>query len=242
MPNLNQKGKIQLARRDLISMSTSGNGGYLKSLHKEGVLKILTKSKIEILNVVETLDLNSELTDPKTIGLMLKHNLNCTVDINQRTTTHLNFPTILQDMDGFINCYYPDESLSAMKQDGSLFPEFKLQNLNLFVSVDFMTKVLKENPAKLFKYRPRKRDVKIYNKSLKTACIDGGLSFFSFELNSFNLVGLSDNFRLILRDEEEVVLMVNEPGAPMWTERDAMKKLEEKWEGFVYDLLKEDKG
>jgi UDP-N-acetylglucosamine pyrophosphorylase len=232
MPNLNQKGKIQLEKRDKLSMSSSGNGGFLKSLHKEGVLKILEKSKIELINVVETSDLECPLGEPRRLGLLLD-GFECLVDVTKRTSTVLDFPTILQDDQARINCYAPNETLTAMKQDGTLFPTYKMMNLNCCFTMAFLKRSLKEHPAEVFKYRPRKRDVKIYNRSLNSTCIDGGLSFFSFELNIFNLVRLCKRVLLVERDEEEMVVMINEPGAPNYTEKQALALLKEKYDEFT---------
>ena len=138
MPNLNQRGKIQLSGPEKISMCSSGSGGFLKSLHKFGVLKILEKTDIQVINLVSSKDLNPRIADPKLVSLLTqtlktstvsseipsRPTTECLIDGTKRNSSYLIFPTLLQEQDtGKINSYYPDESLKIVKRERGLKSE-----------------------------------------------------------------------------------------------------------------------
>lgn len=51
-------------------MCSSGSGVLLKSLNRDGLLKIMISSGIEFLNILGTSDLNSPIADPEYLGYL----------------------------------------------------------------------------------------------------------------------------------------------------------------------------
>ena len=221
-------------------MCTSGSGGFLKSLHKYGVLKILEKTDIEVVNLVSTKDLNPRIADPKLISLLTecgnhrqtlegvpnRPTTSCIVDVTERKSTYLIFPTILQEEDtGRFDFYYPDQSLKIMKRERGLVTDYELLALNMFFTLKHLKYCLSKHTADVFRYRQKRKNVKIYNTKLDSAYVDGGLGYFSFELSAFNLFNLSEDSLIAVKPKHHSILYLNEPGAPVYSEKYAVKKL-----------------
>lgn len=238
MPNLNRKGKIQLEELCKISLCSSGSGGFLKGLHKQGLMKILKKTQVDYLNIFNTNNVNLSLVDPFVIGLMTTSKndneetngkeIEVITEVFKKETTKIEYPIILQNSEGGVEMLYPEETLKAMKIDGALFPKYESLDLNFFTTTKFLAKLLDKKGPELFKYRlKKKKDLKTYRTSVRESFVEGGMSYYSFELNVFNISKLSKNVKLILRGKEDVIMMKNEPGAPNFTEKEAIEKIKE---------------
>lgn len=233
MPNLDKKGKIQLEELSKISLCSSGSGGFLKGLHKQGLMKILKKTSIKYVNVVNGNNLNSHMADPFVIGLLSifeqdksKESIDVITDVYRRNSTRIDAPTILQDDLGGIDLMYPEDTHKAMKIDGKLYPKYESLDLNFFTTVKYLDKILVQNGPEAFRYRlKRKQGLKLYKSKVRESFVEGGMNHYSFELNIYNIAKVASNVKLILRDKEDLILFKNGPGAPVHTEKQAIAKL-----------------
>lgn len=233
MPNLDKKGKIQLEEPSKISLCSSGSGGFLKGLHKQGLMKILKKTSIKYVNVVNSNNLNSHMADPFVMGLFTtfeqdksKKNIEIISDVYCKNNTRIEAPTILQDDLGGIDLIYPDDTHKAMKVDGKLYPKYESLDLNFFTTVEFLDKILVRNGADIFRYRLKKKQgLKMYKSQVRESYVEGGIHYYSFELNIYNIAKVASHVKLIVRDKEDMILFKNGPGAPVNSEKQAIAKL-----------------
>lgn len=157
-------------------MCSSGSGSFLKSLGRDGLLKIMSSSGIEYLNILGTSDLNTPIADPEYLGYIDQTpNADLLVHSYRRESAHVNYPTVLENKNGTLGMYYPEESLQASKQNNGLFPKYGLKDTNIFVKLSLLETCLKTQPAALFKYRIRSRLTNnVYNSNLGLSGIDNG--------------------------------------------------------------------
>ena len=71
--NLNKRGKLQLKTVDKVSYASTGSGAFLKSLQRDGLLKIIKNAKVEVLQILGTNDLNPSIGCFKTLGYYMHH-------------------------------------------------------------------------------------------------------------------------------------------------------------------------
>lgn len=223
MPNLSKKGKLQFHSKDTLSLSSSGSGSFLKSLGRDGLLKILESSGIEYLNIFGTRDFNSGFCDPVRLGYLHHRKKDCIFDVFRRESLSISNASILEDVNGYLDMYYPDESRAAVQQNESLFPKYGITDLNAFCSYEFLEKSLRNNSAEIFKFRLKNKKVRVYNKEVET--MENGLNSISFELNAFNLIKLTDNIKMFVTNAKETAIYRYGPDSEKWNLEQFMKKI-----------------
>lgn len=236
MPNLDLKGKILFENPDRLSFCSSGSGAFLKSLNRDGLLKIMEGSGIEILNLVGTRNLNSRACDPVSIAFLHQKKLDCSFEGFRRESMNFMFPTVLEDSEEFLNMYYPHESVQANKENNSLFPKYGVIDLNMFIKLDHIKEVLKTYPAEIFKFRLKKKKVDSMKKLIKTNLegMNDPLNSYSFELNAFAIVKLTKNVKMVIRDSKEAVLYLSSPESEdKFSEKEMIEKMREQSDGFI---------
>lgn len=230
MPNLDKKGKLQFHSKDQLSMSSSGSGSFLKSLGRDGLLKILVSSGIEYINVLGTRDFNSKFCDPLRVGFMEHKKTECIFDVFRRESLSVKNPSILEDVTGALDMYYADQSRLAVEENESLFPKYGITDLNMFCTLEFLTSSLRNNSAEIFKFRLKKKNIKVYDKEVETIGSQG-LNSLSFELNAFNLIKLTNNIKIFVTNAKEKAMFCHAPESIQWNLDQLLKKLK-----FLYDL------
>lgn len=240
MPNLNKKGKLQFHSMDLLSLTSSGSGSFLKSLGRDGLLKILENSGVEYINVLGTKDFNSKFCDPMRLGFLKHKQQDCVFDVFRRESLSIAHPSILEDVNGFLDMYYIDEARVAIENNETLFPKYGITDLNLFCSLEFLQNSLKKHSAEIFKFRLKRKKVKVYNKEIET--LENGYNSFSFELNAFNLIKLTNNLKIIVSNAKETAIYRYGPDSDKWNLEQLLKKLKMLYDRRCKDLMEKDPG
>lgn len=233
MPVLNRKGKIQLEEKSKIAMCSSGSGGFFKGLHKQGIMKILKKTKIKYINSINTNNFNVKVADPFIIGLFSSSSTDSSIgeievitEIYEKENTLIENPVILQNSEGGVDMFYIEDANKAMSIDGALFPKYETLDLNFFTTTNFLETSLDREGAELFKDRlKRKRNVPLCKLDMNENFASSEEKLYSFELNIFNLAKLAKNVKLVLRNREDLILMKNGPKAKNFNEKEAIEKL-----------------
>ena len=235
MPNLDFKGKIIFSDQDNLSLCSSGSGSFLKSLGRDGLLKIMEASKIEYLNIVGTKNLTARLCDPMSLGFLEQQGLDVTFETFRRESLNITHPTILEDEKGFLDLYYPEQSLRASQQNDSLFPKYGVVDVNMFTTLEYVKKTIKFKSAEAFMFRLKRKKISAWRKEIKTNFEDTEdfqPNGFSFELNAFNLVKLTQKVNMLIRDaDKEAVLFPGKRG-DAFNEQLLMNKLKQAYDKF----------
>ena len=70
-PSLDHEGRILLERKDHISMTPNGNGGWFSSLRRQGLLEQIKQNGIQWLNVFSVDNVLQRIGDPVFLGAVL---------------------------------------------------------------------------------------------------------------------------------------------------------------------------
>ena len=235
MPNLNFKGKIIFTDQDNLSLCSSGSGAFLKSLGRDGLLKIMEASKIEYLNVVGTRNLTARICDPMALGYLVHKQLDILFETFRRESLNITNPTILEDPEGYLDMYYPEQSFKASQENDSLFPKYGMVDINMFATLGYVKTALKVHAAEIFKFRIKKKKINAWKKEVKTNFEDAdGLepNAFSFELNAFNLVKLTYKVKMLIRDADKEAVLFARKGIEDFNEKLLMNKLKQAYDKF----------
>jgi UDP-N-acetylglucosamine pyrophosphorylase len=92
-----------------LSIGSRGSGAVLNALLKYKVFKTWKDQNIQYVNICDSSNINNTLADPFNLTFMIKNNLECTLEVTQQTEMNIRHPTILQNKNGLIDCYYPFE-------------------------------------------------------------------------------------------------------------------------------------
>jgi hypothetical protein len=192
-------------------------------------------SGVKYLNVLGTRNLNSRICDPVSIGFLHHRNLDMCFEGFRRESMHFSFPTILEDKNEFMDMYYPHESLSASKENNSLFPKYGVVDLNMFLSIDFLKSTISANVADLFKFRLKKKKVQAMKKQIKSNLegILDPLNGYSFEFNAFVLAKTTKNVKMLIRDAKEAVLYLGSEGQKGFSEQEMVSKMKEHADKYI---------
>lgn len=224
MPNLTKRGKLQFYSKETLSMCSSGSGSFLKSLGRDGLLKILESSGVEYINILGTRDFNSKFCDPLRIGYMAHKKTDCIFDVFRRESKIVKNPSILESVTGNLDMYYPDQTRTIVEENESLFPKYGMTDLNMFCTLDFLQNSISNHSAEIFKFRLKKKKVRVYSKEFDSV-EDLGLNSLSFELNAFNLIKLTDKVKMIVTNIKENAIYRYGPESPTWNLKQMLKQL-----------------
>jgi len=79
------------------------------------VLSTWQSAGIKFLNIVDLNNLNANILDPLSIGLIIDRGYNCVSDVYERDTSNFDFshPCVLENKFHFMDLYQPYELLRA---------------------------------------------------------------------------------------------------------------------------------
>jgi hypothetical protein len=79
------------------------------------------------------------MADPEYLGFLDQQPMtDVLLHAYRRESVHVNHPTVLENKDGNINMFYPDESLDASKRNNGLFPKYGLKDVNMFFRLKYI--------------------------------------------------------------------------------------------------------
>ena len=128
------------------------------------VLSTWQTAGIKYLNIIDLNNINANILDPLSIGLMIERGYDCVSDVYERESSSLEFknPCVLENKFHFMDLYQPFELIRACEFQGDKPDIFKYESLhlNLFTRLEFIVEMIKDQTGRLFEYRIKQKTPK----------------------------------------------------------------------------------
>lgn len=112
------------------------------------VLSTWQTAGIKYLNIIDLNNLNANILDPLSIGMMIERGYDCVSDVYERDTlsAEFKFPCVLENKFHFMDLYQPFELYRACEFQGESPDIFKFESLhlNMFARLDFIIDMIRE--------------------------------------------------------------------------------------------------
>jgi hypothetical protein len=155
-------------------------------------------------------NLNAKILDPLTIGMTIERGYDCVSDVYERDPNSKNYdnPLIMENKFHFLDMFYPFEverALNFQYKNPEIF-KYESLHLNMFTTIAFIKETFKNHMGKVFEFRVKEK-----------AAGDGSTQFsdhipwvckqFSFEINAYNLMRLTNKTLVIKRDRKNTIMI-----------------------------------
>lgn len=172
-------------------------------------------AKIEYLNIIDLKNISAKILDPFTIGLMIERGYDCISDAYERdpNSNLLTNPLIIENKFQYMDLYYPFEVQRALEfqhQNPEIY-KWESLHLNMYTSIDFLEQNLSQHTGKIFEYRIKQKTPTFDPKNTFSTFIPWLCKSFSFEINAYNLMRLTNKTLLVKRNREDA-LMIKDTG------------------------------
>ena len=221
----------------------------MHSLKTQGIIQNLKRTNIKVLQFANSNNLLQEFCDPFLIGHFVRKQYSSMVEGIVSTTPEQQsmYPAIARSLSGTqgLQLLYQHDIAKGKKINPSLNPRVFSPDLSVYFSVDFLEKTLASPPKSLSIFRQKLKNVKIYREegdNLNPIGNLGGPNSMSFEINIFNLLGVSPKNVILVRDLSEYALYRKGKNAKEETLDQAVDKLKKKMKVVLGNLLKKDLG
>jgi len=246
MPKVDRSGRIIFSSKDRISLCSVGSGGLLHSLNSQGLLKIMKRSGIDILHMVGMNDLNCKMACPIHIGYMLHNRQEMLIDaVLYIKPPKAGYPCFFASkLNGGTDIYYSEDIHIAQSNNSLLKPHYFSPDLSVFILLEFIESQLIASTESLSQFRAKNRSSKILYPKQPNPRVHQirPSNSYSFEINIFNLLRISSNYKITLRDEEQYAIYRNPESKGFDTKSTAVKYLERTIKRFVEEITGKESG
>lgn len=145
-PSLGYDGKFLMERKDRLSTSPNGNGGWFSSLVKAGLLDEVRRLGVEWLNVFAVDNVLQKIADPVFVGAVIENGCVCGSKVVAKADPNERVGVLcLEDGRPSIVEYYEmtDEIINSRDEDGRLLYNYGVI-LNYLFDVDTLVKIVDE--------------------------------------------------------------------------------------------------
>jgi hypothetical protein len=189
-------------------MASEGSGSFLSRIAQAKILNTWEKANIEYLNIIDLNNVNAKILDPFTIGLMIERGYDCISDAYEKDPNSdlIHNPMILENKFHYLDLYYPFEVERAIKFQHHTPEIFQWESLhlNMYTKVGFLINNLSKQTGKIFEYRIKQKNSSMQLNSF-SSFIPWLCKSFSFEINAYNLMRLTNKTLLIKRNRSDVI-------------------------------------
>ena len=220
----------------------------MHSLKTQGIIQNLTRSNIKVLQFANSNNLIQEFCDPFLIGHFIRKQYSSMVEgiVSKGEDSPCPYPAIAKSLSGSqgLELLYPHDIAKGKRINPSLNPRVYSPDLSVYFSVGFLVKTMTTPPQSLSIFRQKLKDVKIYREDGDLTPMGnlGGPNSLSFEINIYNLLGVSPKNVILVRDASEYALYREGPNGKSETMQQAVSKLQKKMRVVLSNLLKKDIG
>lgn len=222
-PSLGYDGKFLMERKDRLSTSPNGNGGWFRSLVKAGLLERIRELGIEWLNVFAVDNVLQKIADPIFVGSVIESGCVCGAKVVAKADPNERVGVLcLEDGKPSIVEYYEmtDEIIHSRDENGRLLYNYGVI-LNYLFHVDTLVEIVDE-----------RLPIHVVEKKIPYIDADGNYvkpeqpNGYKFEMLVLDMVHMMDNcLSFEVEREKEFAPIKNTTGVDsLDSARELMKK------------------
>ena len=137
----------------------------------------------------------------------------------------------------FIDLYYPYQIEQAYQyqKDPELY-QYESLHLNMYTSVDYLNTHFQDYSTRIFEYRIKGKNV---TAGVNSYCdqVPWVSRQYSFEINAYNISGLTDKSLIIIRNTEDVIMIPENNNS-----KDFRQQIREQSRHFLKNVLLQNEG